>query len=475
MRIEVPESQGLAAAQERADEVAATLPRFAGVAHKDPRAPQNLLPIGALERRLRHQLGPADRAARAVRLADRRHPDHLRAMTDQLSRIGAVDGSTEAGTRRFHVVLDDDATVQLDDLVVCRQTLPDGSGEVAHYGHRGRADGRAGGRAVAVGHAARRRRHDAGRGRPPRRGARAAHGARSCGSRRRPGAVVHAARGAARTKALFVDQMRKPLAVGLDQSGEPVHADFTFINGEQGGHVSISGISGVAAKTSYALFLLYMIFETAAGRSLLGEHAASTKALVFNVKGEDLLHLDRPNRLLRRRRSASAGRGSASRSRGRSGRSRSTSRPLAGGDDAPGRARRAASRSSDDVHVYGWTPEAFIRDGLLRFCFTEGDDRSTQVGFVEQVVRTQLARHAHPLEGEDGRRGHRPHAALHVADVRARRRAPRAGEARGRRHADPRRGTTCWTCSPRSSTRSSATRRGRARRSPARSWPSSGG
>jgi hypothetical protein len=69
VRIEVPESQGLAAAQERADEVAATLPRFAGVAHKDPRAPQNLLPIGALERRLRHQLGPADRAARAVRLA----------------------------------------------------------------------------------------------------------------------------------------------------------------------------------------------------------------------------------------------------------------------------------------------------------------------------------------------------------------------------------------------------------------------
>ena len=51
-----------------------------------------------------------------------------------LRRIGAVDGSVDAGTRRFHVVLDDDATVQLDDLVVCRQLLPNGSGEVAHYG-----------------------------------------------------------------------------------------------------------------------------------------------------------------------------------------------------------------------------------------------------------------------------------------------------------------------------------------------------
>jgi hypothetical protein len=69
VRIEVPESQGLAAARDRADEVTCALPRFAGVAHKDPRAPQNLLPIFALERQLRHRLGPADRAARAIRLA----------------------------------------------------------------------------------------------------------------------------------------------------------------------------------------------------------------------------------------------------------------------------------------------------------------------------------------------------------------------------------------------------------------------
>jgi hypothetical protein len=69
VRIEVPESRGLVKAQERADQVAVTLPRFAGVPYKDPRAPQNLLPIGALEQQLRHRLGPADRASRAVRLS----------------------------------------------------------------------------------------------------------------------------------------------------------------------------------------------------------------------------------------------------------------------------------------------------------------------------------------------------------------------------------------------------------------------
>ena len=35
----------------------AVLPRFASEPHKDTRAPQNLYPIGGLERELRHRLG----------------------------------------------------------------------------------------------------------------------------------------------------------------------------------------------------------------------------------------------------------------------------------------------------------------------------------------------------------------------------------------------------------------------------------
>lgn len=314
-------------------------------------------------------------------------------------RIGAVDGSVDAGTRRFHVVLDDDATVQLDDLMVCRQALPDGSGEVAHYGivveqtgllegatwpsdTRHVVDGTMPGAAV------RRAEVLVLRTDPELWVAPA------------PGAEVHAAVGEERVKALFVDQMRKPLAVGLDQAGQPVHADFTFMNGEQGGHVSISGISGVAAKTSYALFLLHMIFETADGKRLLGVHAPNTKALVFNVKGEDLLHLDRPNRLFTDvERERWAGLGVADPKP--FGQVALHVPPLAGGDTEQV-VPDATSRPSDEVSIYGWTPEAFIRHGLLRFCFTESDDRSTQVGFVEQVVRTQLARHAHPLENEPG-------------------------------------------------------------------------
>ncbi|HEV7523915.1 MAG TPA: hypothetical protein VGP92_03070 [Acidimicrobiia bacterium] len=52
-----------------ADKVAATLPRFASEPHKDPRAPQNLYPIGGLERDLRHRLGDAAVIYRALRRA----------------------------------------------------------------------------------------------------------------------------------------------------------------------------------------------------------------------------------------------------------------------------------------------------------------------------------------------------------------------------------------------------------------------
>jgi hypothetical protein len=67
VRIEVPSSAGLKQAAATADLVAAMLPRFAGVAHADPRAPQNLQPVAALERHLRHLLGDAGLATRAVR------------------------------------------------------------------------------------------------------------------------------------------------------------------------------------------------------------------------------------------------------------------------------------------------------------------------------------------------------------------------------------------------------------------------
>lgn len=66
VRCEVRMSFGLENARAIADEVTCLLPRFAGRPGVDPRAPQNLTPVGALEARLKHRLGSAGVISRAL-------------------------------------------------------------------------------------------------------------------------------------------------------------------------------------------------------------------------------------------------------------------------------------------------------------------------------------------------------------------------------------------------------------------------
>jgi hypothetical protein len=108
-----------------------------------------------------------------------------------------------------------------------------------------------------------------------------------------PGEIVRRAAGDERAQALYFDQMDRKVAVGAGRDGATVYVNMDFIDGSRGAHVSISGISGVATKTSFALFLLHAMFR---GDALRDPHNA--KALIFSVKGEDLLFLNRPNRRL---------------------------------------------------------------------------------------------------------------------------------------------------------------------------------
>jgi DNA helicase HerA-like ATPase len=85
--------------------------------------------------------------------------------------------------------------------------------------------------------------------------------------------------------------MTHRVPVGRGRDGLPIYVNMEFLDGTRGAHVSISGISGVATKTSFALFLLHSIFRS----GVLGARAVNAKALVFSVKGEDLLFLDQPN------------------------------------------------------------------------------------------------------------------------------------------------------------------------------------
>ncbi|MGH3657852.1 MAG: hypothetical protein ACRDUA_14445 [Micromonosporaceae bacterium] len=69
VRLECTADQPLPAAVRHADVAAVTLPRFASTPYKDPRAPQNLVPIAGLERRLRTLLGDVRLLQRGLRTA----------------------------------------------------------------------------------------------------------------------------------------------------------------------------------------------------------------------------------------------------------------------------------------------------------------------------------------------------------------------------------------------------------------------
>ncbi|HEV8358004.1 MAG TPA: hypothetical protein VGQ17_14725 [Gemmatimonadales bacterium] len=68
----------------------------------------------------------------------------------------------------------------------------------------------------------------------------------------------------------------------------PVYADADFLLGPEAAHLNITGVSGLATKTSAVEFLLTSIFQHFPARK------GRIAALCFNVKGPDLCFLDQP-------------------------------------------------------------------------------------------------------------------------------------------------------------------------------------
>ncbi len=71
----------------------------------------------------------------------------------------------------------------------------------------------------------------------------------------------------------------------------PVNFNSHFLIGPEGAHLNISGISGLAAKTSYAMFL----FKAIQDQYIKSKSKESVAFVFLNVKGRDLLAIDEPN------------------------------------------------------------------------------------------------------------------------------------------------------------------------------------
>ncbi len=307
--------------------------------------------------------------------------------------VGRVLGTQHTSTREFRVVLDQEEYLQLDDLVVVRTEVPQ-RGEVRTYGMVTEVE------AIYEGASYESDTHRiAAEGILPGAKVRSAQVAVTrldpeVWVSTDPGEVVERAHGEERRKALYVDEMGRPLPIGIGRDGEPVFVDLDFFDGRKGGHMSISGISGVATKTSFALFFLRLL---TAKPEVLGEGAANLRVLVFNVKGEDLLWLDKRNRYFD---DAAA---EAWQSLGvapapfPSVGFWAPPQPRSGDVVVPDTGGR-----QEGVAAFSWTPREFIDDGLLRFLFTDASDSRNQIPFIEERVRAQLRRFAVDVAGEPG-------------------------------------------------------------------------
>ncbi len=83
--------------------------------------------------------------------------------------------------------------------------------------------------------------------------------------------------------------------VGLGRDGDPIYLNLEFLDGTRGGHVSISGISRRRHQDQLRALPAVLDLQPAARSAT---RSVNAKALVFSVKGEDLLFLDHANRRL---------------------------------------------------------------------------------------------------------------------------------------------------------------------------------
>ncbi len=292
--------------------------------------------------------------------------------------VGRVIGTEDATPLEFWVAVAPDRYLQLDDVVALERELPGGE-PVRMFGVVGQV----------------RARHEGARfdsdvflvadGILP---AEVAEAAQVQATRFEPeifvppvpGTTVRKAAGDERDTALFFDQMEHRLPAGLSRDDEPLYVNLEFVDGTRGAHVNISGVSGVATKTTYATFLLYSLFHSGA----LGEHALNSKSLIFNVKGEDLLYLDHDNTRLdeaARERYARVG-----------------VPPGAFGSVAVyAPPRRGASTAVPDVTSraegvtsFFWSLEEFCHLELLSFLFADAEDDRQQYTMVVHQVMARL-------------------------------------------------------------------------------------
>ena len=337
--------------------------------------------------------------------------------------VGRVIGTEDATPLEFWVAIADDQYLQLDDVVATDRILPDGQ-RVELFGMVEQV----------------RARHEGARfdsdvfliddGVLP---AEVVQAAQVMTTRVEPevfvpplpGAAVRKATGDERGRALYFDDMARRCRPACPATASRSSSTSSSSTAPAAPTSTSPASRGVATKTTYATFLLYSLFHS----GVLGAAQANTKALIFNVKGEDLLFLDHPNARL------------DDTQRDRYGKLGLPAGPFRSvGIVAPPRPGDAAAQPfvgarASGVKPFFWTIEEFCAQRLLPFLFADAEDDRQQYTMVVHNVARRLEE-ATPAGARRGE--HRGHHHPHLPRPRRAHRRPAERRRHRRRVGGPR-------------------------------------
>lgn len=198
-----------------------------------------------------------------------------------------------------------------------------------------------------------------------------------------PGNTVRVVTGEEYAQALFMDKMERKFPIGLSLSGkEVVYGNLDFLNGRKGAHMNISGVSGIATKTTYTTFLLHSLLHCGHLTD-----AKNTHAIIFNVKGEDLLFLDKPSNAIGIEDEALYDVMGLPSEPFDSVQFYVPPTENVRGPIMP----KVGARRADEVTPYFWTVRSFCRERLLRYLFTEGGEEASLLSTLIYQIERRLS------------------------------------------------------------------------------------
>lgn len=189
-----------------------------------------------------------------------------------------------------------------------------------------------------------------------------------------------------------VEEMNHPLVIGLVRNGGdavagPAYIDLDYLLGAMGGHMNVSGMAGVATKSSFLTIVLQQVLRFC--RRYAEEHPEDpekplVRPVILNVKGFDLFWLDHWSTVFTED-------------------DREVWRQIGWDDPAPFQATFFAPQQpgSDhlavpigrgDVQPYSWTLEDIIRENFFVYLFSDTDREDDNFALLLADIERILAR-----------------------------------------------------------------------------------